>query len=340
MGIMTESQTLNRTATIRDVAESCGVSAMTVTRCFGKGYIAPATRSRIEAAAWKLGYVPNQLAQTLRHGKSNIIGGLWLLSMPHLTTHAAYLLGNSIGKAGYTPWINNTLAQWKQVRTALRNFLSHQVSGLIFQANKTLLGDKEICQLLKSFPALLLVVHEKADLPYDQVVHKRGPAIEQMIEHLTDRGCRKICLLANEAGNRDEAFITSVTNHGIEYYKIIRPYNTTPRIGEGICRVLDDTYPDDMPFDAIISTSDEGAAAVVSMLHKRGLKVPEDVAVIGCNDSDFSRYFSPPLATAAFHYDRVADTATEMLLERMKNPNAEQKIKSINMTFIPRESAG
>jgi LacI family transcriptional regulator len=341
MDTMNDTKILTKSVTIRNVAESCGVSAMTVTRCFGKGCIAPETRKRIETAAWKLGYVPNKLAQTLRHGKSNVIGGLWLLSMPHLTTHAAYLLGNSIGEAGYTPWINNTLSQWKQVRIALRGFLSHQVGGMIFQANETLLGDKEIRQLLKSFSSLLLVVQKKSDLPYDQLVHRRGPAIEQMIEHLTAKGYRKICLLAGKNSNRDEAFIERVTdNQDIDYHEIIRPYDTNPHIGDGIWQAMGEKYPDSMPFDAIISTSDEGAAAVVSMLRTRGLKVPEDVAVIGCNDSDFSRYFNPPLATATFHYDQVADVATEMLLERMKNPNAEQKIKSINMTFIPRESAG
>jgi DNA-binding LacI/PurR family transcriptional regulator len=338
---MKETQTLNKSATIRDVAESCGVSAMTVTRCFGKGYIAPETRKKIEEAAWRLGYIPNQLAQTLRHGKSNIIGGLWLLSMPHLTTHAAYLLGNSIGKAGYTPWINNTLSQWKQVRTALRDFLSHQVAGLIFQANENLLSDKEIVQLLKGFSNLLLVVQKKSDLPYDQLIHRRGPAIEEIIKYLTAKSYSKVCLLASKAGNRNEAFTARVTdNPDIKYHEIIRPHDTHPYVGEGICRALVEKYPDSMPFDAIISTSDEGAAAIVSELHKRGLKVPEDVAVIGSNDSDFSRYFNPPLATTSFLYDKVADTATKMLLNRMKNPDAEQQIKTIDMTFIPRESAG
>ena len=314
---------------------------MTVTRCFGKGYIAPQTRKRIEDTAWKLGYVPNQLAQTLRHGKSNIIGGLWLLSMPHLTTHAAYLLGSSIGKAGYTPWINNTLAQWKQVRTALRDFLSHQVSGLIFQASTTLLRDKEIIQLLKNFPALLLVVQEQSDLPYDQLVHRRGPAIKQMIDHLTRKERRRICLMANEAGKRDEHFIKNVVgNPAIEYHEIIRPKETHAYVGEGYCGAFEEKYPDDIPFDAIITTSDEGAAAIVSMLHKRNVKVPEDIAVIGCNDSDFSRYFNPPLATATFHYDKLADLATEMLLERMHKTDIEQRIKTIDMTFVPRESAG
>ncbi len=338
---MKKSQTLNKSATIRDVAEACGVSAMTVTRCFGKGYIAPETRKRIEEEAWKLGYVPNQLAQTLRHGKSNIIGGLWLLSMPHLTTYAAYLLGHSIGNAGYTPWINNTLAQWKQVRIALKNFLAHQVGGLIFQTTSTLLEDEEIRQLLKNFPALLLVGHSKSDLPYDQIVHRRGPAIEQMINHLSSKGYSKICLLSSKGGNRDEAFITHVSNKPeIEYHEIIRPYDTHPHVGEGIRKALVEKYPDKIPFDAIISTSDEGAAAIIAGLHERGLRVPEDVAVIGCNDSDFSRYFDPPLATASFHYDKLADLATEMLLERMKNPDASRRIETLDMTFIPRKSAG
>jgi LacI family transcriptional regulator len=338
---MKETQTQNRSATIRDVAEACGVSAMTVTRCFGKGYIAPETRKRIEDTAWKLGYVPNQLAQTLRHGKSNIIGGLWLLSMPHLTTHAAYLLGHSIGAAGYTPWINNTLAQWKQVRAALKNFLAHQVGGLIFQATETLLEDEEIRQLLKFFPALLLVLHKQSDLSYDQLVHRRGPAVGRMIEHLTAKGYKRICLLASEAARRDDAFIEGVAgNPDIEYHETIRPYDTHLHVGEGICRALVEKYPDDIPFDAIISTSDEGAAAIIAELHKRGLKVPEDIAVIGCNDSDFSRYFDPPLATASFHYDELADLATKMLLERMKNPDAEQKLETLDMTFIPRKSAG
>ncbi len=338
---MRASQTLTRSATIRDVAENCGVSAMTVTRCFGKGYIAPETRRRIEAAALELGYVPNQLAQTLRHGKSNIIGGLWLLSMPHLTTHAAFLLGSSIGKTGYTPWISNTLAQWKEVRATLRNFLSHQVGGLIFQATETLLNDKEIRQLLKSFPALLLVIQQKSDLPYDQLVHRREPAIGQMIEHLTSKGYKRICLITGKSGQRDEAFLASVTtNPAVEYYEIIRPYKTLEHVGGGISRALMEKYPNKMPFDSIICTSDEGAAAVVSILLKRGLKVPQDVAVIGCNDSDFSKYFAPPLATAGFHYDKVADAATAMLVNRMKNPDAEQKIQTIDMSFIPRESAG
>jgi DNA-binding LacI/PurR family transcriptional regulator len=341
IGNMKKHKKVHRGVTIRDVAEASGVSAMTVTRCFGNGYIALKTQRKIEAAAQELGYVPNQLAQTLRHGKSNVIGGLWLLSMPHPTTHVAYLLGHSIGKAGYTPWINNTLAQWIQVRAALRDFLSHQVDGLIFQANKTLLGDKEILQLLKGFPAVLLVAPEELDLPYDQLVHRRGTAIEEMIEYLTGKGRRSICLLASEAGNRDEAFIKNVmSNSYIKYHEIIRPYDTHPYVGEGICRALVEKYPETMPFDAIISTSDEGAAAVVSMLQKRGLKVPEDIAVIGCNDSDFSRYFNPPLATATFHYQELADTATAMLINRMKNHADEKKRKFLDMTFIPRESAG
>ena len=323
------------------MAEATGVSAMTVTRCFGKGYIAHDTRRKVEAAALELGYVPNQLAQTLRHGKSNIIGGLWLLSMPHPTTHAAFLLGNSIGAAGYTPWINNTLSQWVQVRTSLRDFLSHKVGGLIFQANSTLLKDKEILQLLKAFPAVLLVIPEEVDLPYDQLVHWRGTAIEQMIDYLTSRGRSRIGLLASEAGNRNQAFIDSVTtNSDIEYHEIIQPYDTHPYVGEGIARALVEKYPGEIPFDAIISTSDEGAAAIVSMLHKRGLKVPEDVAVIGSNDSDFSRYFDPPLATATFHFQELADTATAMLIKRMTKNEAEKNIKHIDMTFIPRESAG
>ncbi len=339
--IMKNEKKISRGATIRDVAEASGCSAMTVTRCFGKGYIARKTRQKIEAAARELGYVPNQLAQTLRHGKSNIIGGLWLLSMPHHTTHAAFMLGNSIGRAGYTPWINNTLAQWIQVRAALRDFLSHQIAGLIFQANSTLLGDDEVQQLLKGFPAVTLVLPYEVDLPYDQLLHRRGPAVKQIIDYLTSRGRRRICLIASEAANRNEAFIESTKNNpSIDAAEIVRPYDTHPFVGEGIYNALCEKYPDKIPFDAIISTSDEGAAAVIAGVKARGYRVPEDIAVVGWNDSDFSRYFSPPLATVDFNTEQLADTATEMLIERMKHPDRKKNIKSIDMKFIPRESAG
>lgn len=329
------------TTTIRDVAEVSGFSAMTVTRCFGKGYISDKARKKIEAVAQELGYVPNQLAQTLRHGKSNVIAGLWQLGMTSITDFTSLWLGECIADEGYVPWVSNTLCQWVQVRASLRNFLSQKVAGLIFQATTTLLEDNEIQCLLNNFPSVVLIVPEEVDLPYDQLIHRRGPAVEQIVDYLTGKGRRRLCFLTTPNNNRHKAFINKVSeNPDVAYHEIIEPHYVIPNMGEGTCQALLEKYPDSIPFDALIAIHDEGALALISMLKKRGIKVPEDIAVVGWNDSDFSRYADPPLATVYRNSQKMVAKAVSMLIARMKKAGSAKAIRNIDMKFIPRESAG
>ena len=92
--------------------------------------------------------------------------------------------------------------------------------------------------------------------------------------------------------------------------------------------------------DAIITANDEVAGAVITVLVKNGIKVPEDVAVIGFNDSMFSKHFIPPIASVNRRDNELAAMTVEMLMERLKNPELPPRSKSLAMEFVKRESAG
>ena len=94
------------------------------------------------------------------------------------------------------------------------------------------------------------------------------------------------------------------------------------------------------PFDALICSTDEGAAAVINYLYDMGCKVPDDVAVSGFNNIDITSYFKPPLASVDRRNQDVAECVTKMLLNRIANKDLPQQHEVIKMKFIHRESAG
>lgn len=333
-------RTTTKNVTSKDVANACGVSAMTVTRVFNKGYVAADTRKKIDAMAKKLGYYPNSLARGLRGCKTNSIGILWSMGGPHDSQELVRATTLNLSKLGYVSYVVDSLTDPKIIRACLRDYISRNIDGLIFQSFIENLIDPKVIASLKQISNVVVETHlePSADFPFDCIVRSRSKPMHETVDYLVSKGRKIICLLAQKLdSDREEAFQNALLKHQLpaENSRIIN--NQRLEISPAFMKLVDSGK---MNYDAIITANDEVAAAMIKFLNEHGMKVPDDVAVIGFNDNVMSRYFIPPIASVERRNSDFAELSVEMLMEQIEKKRTEPRIEYLDMRLVKRESAG
>ena len=329
------------------MAELANVSAMTVTRTFnGSGPVAEKTRAKILKVASELGYRPNIMAQSLRSGRTNSIGLLWSLGGPHDSIGVVRNISIRLMHKGYACHVADSLSDPEIIKKCLTDFCSRNVDGVIVQLDEKLISNKEIYALLQEISNVIIVSPESIKNGFDSLTVDRTQAIREIINHFALNKRKKIIFLTTKDSGRERAFLEQVKLHGLscdDNYIIYLDNcydNEEQNRWDYFVKELKDRFNDKMPFDALICSTDEGAAAVISYLEKIGFRVPEDIAVAGFNNSGMTPYFRPPLASVDRRNQDVAESVVKLLLNRIKHPAGSQQYELLEMKFIHRASAG
>ncbi len=343
---MNQSKINYRHANIYEVAELAQVSAMTVTRAFnGSAPVAPKTREKIMAAAEQLNYRPSLFARSLRGVSTRSVGILWSLAPPHSSVRQVRDISTRMYNHGYACHIADSLSDPKIVTQCLGEFVDRKVDGVVLQTMSHPELSPEIIMLLKKLPAALVVSSSPYDIPFDQLVIDRRQAVSDLLDHFIRSGKKRPVFFYNRNSAFSEIFLEEMSRRGLDTTQCL--LSVEARAGNGgdynwraYAEYVAKHYPDEIPFDAIWLSTDECAAAMVQYLHERGLRVPEDIAVCGNNNSYMSEFFSPPLASISREEGGLADLVEEMLMARLDNPGLPPVVKTISTKFIPRRSAG
>jgi DNA-binding LacI/PurR family transcriptional regulator len=344
---------LNRqTATVFEVARAAGVSQVTVSRAFtGRAPVAEETRVRIMAAAKRLGYQPNRLAAGLRGGRTRSVGMVWAFANPW-TDDAIIALDvlqhqQQRGYAAYQAQYNeNTTVLCRQ----LDDLLARRVDAMIVWAVPGQLRNPQVVERLMSVPTVAVTREAIDGFPGDLVVHDRTLAIRQVVDHLAATGRKRPAMAMdfNEESNppKYEAFVDQCRKRGIAEHEhmlihLDRPI-TPDAVGDTYRHGLRRIFPQGTPIelDAIFGFNDIGAMYVMRELTERGIRVPDDIAVVGFNDSQSGRVWDPPLATGNRKSSEVAKAIDQMLSDRLADPDAAPRQQTVHMEFIRRGSAG
>lgn len=337
-----------RRATIYKVAELANVSAMTVTRTFNNsGPVAAKTKSKILKIAEDLGYRPNIMAKSLRSGKTNSIGLLWSLGGPHDSIGVVRNISINLMRKGYACHVADSLSDPKIIKQCLKDFSSRNVDGIIIQLEKDLIqADKEIQGLLKEISNVVIVCPENLDFELDTITLDRTRSIRDIVDYLATHGRRNIIFFNSSDKMRSNAFFGQLKINKLAYSDestiglMGNWLEKEQLIGDVFRKTVIEKFGKKMPFDAVITSCDEGAVALISYFEENGYRVPDDIAVVGFNDSAMAPYLRPPLASVDRCNQDVAGNVTEMLLNRIKNPKLKRQHKLLEMKFIYRESAG
>ncbi|GAA3936507.1 LacI family DNA-binding transcriptional regulator [Microbacterium soli] len=311
-------------ATMADVARIAGVSKKTVSNFFnGYPYMRDETRQRIEAAIEQLNYKVNISARNLSSGRTGSIG----LAVPELAHPYFAELSQAVVSAAQRRGLNVLVEVTDGKRTRELDVLNgtggRSVDGIIFEP--IALSPDDIRDATTAIPLILIGdrVHEGR---FDFVAVANEAGAHDATAHLLSSGRRRIVALGMEdseeptaAAGRYRGYLRALEEAGVRCDPRLLvgpiPWNRTAG-ADAVARLIDEG----VEFDAVFGLNDALALGAMSQLQRRGLGVPQDVAVVGFDNVDEGRFSSPALTTIESGREWIAQKAVELLAQRLASP--------------------
>ena len=314
-------------SSLKDVAARAGVSARTVSNVVnGSARVAAETRRRVQEAIDELGYRPNLAARSLRAGRTGIIG----LAIPELhSPYFAELAGLLVEEAGRRSWtviIDQTRGDAEAERRLLTGDGGRVMDGLII--SPWALEARDLTATARPLPVVLLGERSPQGLA-DRVAVDNVAAADEATAHLLSTGRRRVAAigLQPQLGNgtaeqRAEGYRRALRRAGIAPRPDWeRPVDALHR-GDGARAMAELLDGDDVP-DAVFAFSDELALGALHTARVRGLRVPEDLAIVGFDDIEDGRFSHPGLTTVSPDKRQIAARALQCLADRIYSPRNE-----------------
>lgn len=335
--------------TLARIAEESGYSRSTVGHVLnGRGVelgIRQETQEKILGIARALRYSPNPLASGLRGAKTHAVGILWSLRGPHQNETILRPLMRMVSRLNKISFIlDHTFdsdSSPNGFAGILRNLHARGADGVIIQIlDEHLLDDPTLSALIRLFAVRVLVPGGPVEFPADVVISDRLDALRDGVSHLLRSGRRRLVYVIegpHENRRKIAALRSVVEAFGDGAVLNILDLRDIPPEG---CLAALEADPHARAADGMLFISDEYAAAGMHWLEQTGRRCPEDVAVIGFNDSTLAKWMRPPLATVDRADLALVAQIEALVARRMADPSAPYETRTVPMRFVPRESAG
>ncbi len=326
--------------TIKEVAEFAKVSQSTVSRALnGHASVKEANRQKVFDAIEELGYQPNAFAQALASNRSYSIGMLVGTLDGPFYGPLMHTVEKIVRKDNYHLIITSGQERYEEEQESLRFLSSKKVDGLVLNAD--MLSDSDILAITQQTPATILMnryIPEIADRCIC-VDNEFGAYIA--IEHLIECGHKHIgCvtgqLSKNDSRDRLQGYRSALSKHDVNYepnYVIEGRFDHNGN-HETISRLLDRAPH----LTAIFCMNDNIAMAAYGVCHERGLKVGEDISIVGFDNDSHSAYMSPSLTTVNFPKSEMATEAAKGVLNIIKGQGTDGITTKLSPTLIKRSS--
>ncbi|MEU5871137.1 LacI family DNA-binding transcriptional regulator [Glycomyces sp. NPDC047369] len=331
--------------TLRDVAELAGVSFKTVSNVVnGYPHIRPATREKVERAIAQLGYQPNLSARSLRSGRTDTIAlAVPELNLSYFAELASFVIA-AAEEAGLVTLVEQTGGDRDRELALLQSPRLNRTDGLILSPLG--LGAEDAAALAGPLPVVMLG-ERTFEWPCDHVTMQNVAAARAATEYLIDAGRRRIAVIGeNEAEVMGSArlrlrgYREALAAKGIEYDERLVARATLWHRADG-AHAMHDLLDRGVEFDAVFGFNDTLALGAMRVLQEAGLRVPQDVAVLGFDDLDEAAYAIPSLTTVDPGREWIARTAVATLLARISADGADAapQTRAADFAVVARESA-
>lgn len=309
--------------TIYDVARAADVSPKTAARILGGDYGGrPANRTSVLGAAKRLGYVRNLQAANLRSGHSRLLGVIVPdIQNPHYPAFYQHIHDTAITR-GYHLLLSSTFGRAAEEKQALQMFEMNRVEGIILNAAEGESDqecDEILARLVRSGVAVVIAGRPRRGLKVDESVVDNVAAAARAVTYLHRTGHRRLAFICGSfetvAGSeRREGFRRGLSECGIseENAKITEGSFT---ISSGTSQTQGLLRESDRP-TALIAANDLLAIGAIQAAQSAGLRVPQDLAVIGFGDNPLAQLITPKLTTLRLPIAQMATDCVNAVLER------------------------
>ncbi len=334
----------NGLVTIKDIARELKISPSTVSRAL-KNHpdISEETKRAVNELAQKLNYQPNAVALSLKQRRSNTIGVI----IPEIVHYFFSSVISGIEDVAYDAGFNVIICQSnerydREVANA-RTLLANRVDGVLISISKETKDFSHFYNLRDHSVPLVFYDRIVPGFDADQIIIDDFDAAYRATRHLIDGGFQKIFHFAGPQNlligqQRKEGYIKAIKEAGIVIRKewIIEADNfEKARIA--VINILEGK----LPMDGIFAVNDLTAIGAMQTLQKRGIKIPNEVAVVGFSDGRLSGITDPTLTSVDQHGYEMGTMATEMLLKRItaEDSGYPYETKVLNANLIVRGSS-
>jgi LacI family transcriptional regulator len=331
-------------STIKDVANKAGVSVATVSYVLnGKKSISEATKQKVYAAMEELNYVPNINAQGLNSNSSRLIGvvvpqtenGDKLMFQNGFYSEVLGSIEYHARQKGYHVIISATDTNESYLKLAKQRNLD----GIIVIG---MYPDEFYKELKKTDIPIVLIDSYCNDFYYHSIRIDDAYGSYLATRYLLKNGHRDIAFFVGQVKDngvmkkRLQGYKNALEEFDVEFNgKYV--FEGQIDYDSGI-QMADDLVDSKLPVTSIVCAADILAIGVMSELYKRGVKVPDDISIVGFDDLEISKYLTPPLTTVHQHISLKGQKAVELLLEHIEKTDLPKQEEVLSLELVERGS--
>jgi LacI family transcriptional regulator len=335
---------MRKRARQEDIAKELGLSINTVSLALkDSSRINEETRLKVQQVAKALNYIPNSIARSLVQKKTNIIGFILPSITNPIQIETAQTIERKLLANGYNMMLMTTDYNKNYETYAIDILLSRQVDGLFLFPTDIHNQDKIKSIRDANYPVILLS-GGNFDLSCDSVYMNQFTGAYQATKHLASLGHRQIAFIYGGSANAEKhrGFQAALKDSGLAYnadlvmlvetFSYAQGYNAASKLFQR------------GPVTAILASGDYLALGALRWCREQGKRVPEDVALVGFDDLEASKYAEVPLTTVTYKVEELTTKATELMYTLISN---QEKLSSIlpsriaiEPSLVIRESCG
>ncbi|MEO9176586.1 MAG: LacI family DNA-binding transcriptional regulator [Gaiellales bacterium] len=329
--------------TIRDVAREAGVSQATAARALaGYGYASAATVRRVRQAATSIGYRPNAVARSLVSGATKTIGVVVGDIENPFFAGAARGIADVLEREGYTLLLANSDEDLARERRAVEALHAHQVDGLAVVPSS---GDDgaHLAAILREGRPVVLLDRPIAGLAADAVLVDNRAGAVCAVRHLTALGHRRIGLVGDSPGiastaERIDGYRAALADAAIDGDEaLVSLGGSTIEQGRRSARLL--LERPERP-TALFTVNNFMTAGAIMAIRELGLQMPDELALVGFDDLDWTTLVEPPITVVAQPVAELGRAVAERLLERLAGDDSPPRELRLETRLVVRGSCG
>ena len=324
-----------------EVAGLAGVSTSTVSHVLnGTRRVLPETEAAVRAAIESTGYIHDTIARSLVTGGTMTVGvAMSAISNPYVAD-SLHAIAQALTLAGYSVLLAETHDNSHTEQQAVASLLSRRVDALILAASED--PSRALASAARAeVPVVLIDRVIVADL--DQVGCFNAAPTARLVDHLADRGHRRIAMIVGRRGiatteERIAGYRRGLRSHGLRFDpQLLAAGDGSDVPAERAVRTL--LSLEDPP-SALIVGNNLMTVGAMAGLRAAGVEVPRDLALVAFGDFAWADLFSPRLTTIAQPTQRIGERAVAMILARVADPERPTRTVRLKPTFVHRDSCG
>ncbi|HGS4616050.1 TPA: substrate-binding domain-containing protein [Vibrio cholerae] len=328
-------------ATMKDIARLAGVSTSTVSHVINKSrFVSDEIAERVNNAAQQLNYAPSALARSLKMNRTKTIGMLVTTSTNPFFGEVVKGVERSCYHQGYNLILCNTEGDNQRMKASINTLLQKRVDGLLLMCS-TLEGER--LDVFDRYPDIPIVVMDWGPILFasDKIQDNSLQGGYMAAKHLIESGHKEIgCitgpLIRHQAQMRYEGYKRALAEAEIAMnpdWIVESDFEC-----EGGYQAFEKLYERGKLPSALFVSNDMMAMGVIQAASQRGLRVPDDLSLIGYDDVHIAKFMTPALTTIHQPKYRLGKAAVDTLLYRLENPDTTAQVVQLEPTLVVRNS--